>query len=165
MISERLTAAPHMPRCPRAKAHSVHHQPVLQVTPGQRGCLLALSPCVDPRMAPVDPTGPSISFPLVFSLLLPVSELDKLKKLSHEIRNPGKQFKPPILRSPHWGPLRPTGAHWGVQSGGVSETPKLARMGVGRCHGWRARGPGVQHSCERGKGSPQGAKRVPGRAG
>ena len=37
------------------------------------------------------PTDTSVSFSLVSSLFLPVLELDKLKKLSHEIRNPGKQ--------------------------------------------------------------------------
>lgn len=44
----------------------------------------------------------------VFSLLLPVSELDKLKKLSHEIRNPGKYSNPPTLHSSNPGGT-PTG--------------------------------------------------------
>lgn len=51
------------------------------------------------------PTGPGMSFSLVSSLLLPVPELNRLKKLSHEIRNPGKWSKPAALGSP----ARPTG--------------------------------------------------------
>ena len=50
-------------------------------------------------------SGPGISFSLVSSLFLPDPELNKLKKLSHEIRNPGKWSKPPDLGS-H---ARPTG--------------------------------------------------------
>lgn len=56
-------------------------------------------------MVPMTPTSPGISFSLVSSLLLPVPELNKLKKLSHEIRNPGKRSKLPDLSS-H---ARPTG--------------------------------------------------------
>ena len=60
---------------------------------------------MDARTASTDPTGLDMSFSLVSSLLLPVPELNKLKKLSHEIRNPGKRSKPPALGSP----TRPTG--------------------------------------------------------
>lgn len=37
---------------------------------------------------------------LFFPLLLPDPELDKLKKLSHLVRNPGKQPRPPAQAAP-----------------------------------------------------------------
>lgn len=53
-----------------------------------------------PRMAAMDPLVPDFIL-FDFLLALPFPELDKLKKLSHEIRNPGKQS---------------SGTSWGVWS-------------------------------------------------
>lgn len=92
------------PWCPRAKARNSHHQPVWQPSDPELS-LSGLSSSVDARTVPMTPTSPGISFSLVSFLLLPVPELNKLKKLSHEIRNPGKRSKPPDLGN-H---ARPTG--------------------------------------------------------
>lgn len=73
------------------------------------------------------PNDTSVSFSLVSSLFLPVLELDKLKKLSHEIRNPGKQShqaqshqagSAKSLKLAWWG----VDAEWGRHGTGESET-------------------------------------------
>lgn len=51
------------------------------------------------------PTTGLVFHSLWFLPCSPISELDKLKKLSHEIRNPGKQPKPPALYGSRQGPL------------------------------------------------------------
>lgn len=67
--------------------------------PGPRPTVLIITSCVASDsglrreslgMAPVDPLPRHFILFGFFPLFLPVPELDKLKKLSHEIRNPSK---------------------------------------------------------------------------
>lgn len=89
----------------------------------------------------MDPRGPRpFTFPLLFSsLLFPVPELNKLKKLSHEIRNPGKLGPRGVRSRAEWGPAegQRMRASWGGRARGpgsqqpVEEERVASRAGRG----------------------------------